>query len=148
MKKLLPLLLLSVNLGASVVDDLRAHEGYRSSAYLDTTGHYTVGFGRRCVQGAQMSREQAALALNGDIATAERGARKLWPSFANHSQQVQDALVEIVFQIGATGAAKFVRFGAAIAAHDYTRAGAELLASKWAKQTPNRVRFLVGKLTP
>lgn len=148
MIRLLPLLILSANLGASVVSDLKTHEGYRSQAYLDTTGHWTVGHGHRCVHGAQMTREQAAIALAADIALAEKGARKLWPSFGSHPQQVQDVLVEIVFQIGAHGASKFARFNAAIFDHDYQVAGRVLLSYKWARQTPNRVKFLASKLTP
>jgi GH24 family phage-related lysozyme (muramidase) len=142
----LALLLLSGSLSASVADNLRQFEGIRLSSYLDTTGHWTVGYGHRCAEGARVTLMEAEALLSSDIAEAGRGAKKVFPSFASHPQHVQDVLVEMVFQIGAAKALTFKRFGAAIAASDYARAGREMLDSRWHKQTPWRVRALVAGL--
>jgi GH24 family phage-related lysozyme (muramidase) len=144
--KALALLLLSGSLVASVADNLRQFEGLRLSSYLDTTGHWTVGYGHRCAEGTRVTPSEAESLLAADIAEAGRGAKRVFPSFASHPQHVQDVLVEMVFQIGATKALTFKRFGAAISSSDYAGARREMLDSRWYKQTPGRVRALVARL--
>jgi lysozyme len=143
--RLLPLLL-SGTLSASVADDLQRLEGFSSTSYTDTTGHLSVGFGHKIAKSVSMSRETALAVLADDIAIAERGARRVFPSFDSHPQRVQDVLVEMAFQLGSTGCAKFIKFGRAIAAHDYATASREMLSSKWAKQCPSRVKELAQRI--
>ena len=142
---LLPLLLAG-SLSASVSDDLKRFEGFSSTSYVCPTGHLTVGFGHRTDKSVTMSRETALAVLFSDIALAEQGARRVFPSYDNQPQRVRDVLVEMVFQIGTTGASKFVKFKAAIAANDYRQAASEMLNSKWAKQTPARVTELANRI--
>jgi lysozyme len=143
---LLPLLL-SVSLSASVADDLRKFEGLRLSSYKDTQGFWTVGYGHRCAEGATMTLSAAEKAMSDDIARAEQGARRVFPTFSDHPQHVKNVLVELCFQLGETGMRKFVKFGQAIAAHDYESAAKHLLDSKFHKQTPKRVEELAERLS-
>ena len=131
---------------ASVADDLRAFEGLRLQAYLDTTSHWTVGYGRRCDKGAVMTKEQAGSALADDIAKAEQGARRVFPSYDSQPSNVQDALTMTVFQLGASGCTKFIRFNQALESRDYKRAASEMLASRWNKQTTARAEAVARKL--
>ena len=146
-RSLLPLLLAGAAFG-SVSDDLRAFEGMQSQAYLDTTNHWTVGYGRRCDKGAAMTKEQAESALADDIAKAEQGARHVFPSYDSHPQHVQDVLVEAVFQLGRAGMRKFIKFGQAIHDRDYALASACLIDSRFHKQCPARCEALARKLNP
>ena len=132
----------------SVAEDLRAFEGLRLSCYLDTTNHWTVGYGRRCEKGAVMTKEQAESALSDDIAKAEQGARRVFPSYDSQPQHVQDVLVELCFQLGAAGMRKFVHFGQAIQSRDYALASACLIDSRFHKQCKARCEALAGKLNP
>ena len=145
-RALLPLLLAGAAFG-SVSDDLRAFEGLRLQAYLDTTNHWTVGYGRRCDKGAVMTKEQAESALADDIAKAEQGARHVFPTFSAQPQHVQDVLVEAVFQLGASGMRKFIEFGQAIQARNYALASACLIDSRFHHQCKARCEALARKLT-
>jgi hypothetical protein len=48
----------------------------------------------------------------------------------------------MAFQLGKTNLAKFFKFRKAIGNGDWVEASSEMLNSKWAKQTPNRVEKL------
>ena len=144
-RSLIPLLLAGAAFG-SVSDDLRKFEGLRLQAYLDTTDHWTVGYGRRCDKGAAMTAEQAESALADDIAKAEQGARRAFPSYDSQSLNVQEVLTMMAFQLGASGCAKFIRFNQALDARDYKRAASEMMASRWHKQTPSRVNELAQRI--
>jgi GH24 family phage-related lysozyme (muramidase) len=130
-----------------VADDLRKFEGLRLTCYHDTMGLPTVGYGHRCAEGAKMTLLAAEKALSDDIAHAEHGAKRAFPTFAGHPQHVKDVLVELCFQLGETGMRKFVKFGQAIAAHDYESAGNHLLDSKFHHQTKQRCEELARKLS-
>ena len=54
------------------------------------------------------------------------------------SQERQEVLFSLSYQLGTTGLLNFKRMWAAIEAHDFATAAAELLDSKYATQTPNR----------
>ena len=146
-RALLPLLLAGAAFG-SVAEDLRNFEGLRLQAYLDTTGHYTVGYGRRCDKGAVMTKEQAESALADDITKAEQGARRAFPSYDSQPQHVQDVLTELCFQIGSAGMRKFVHLGQAIQARDYALASACLIDSRFHHQCKARCEALARKLNP
>jgi GH24 family phage-related lysozyme (muramidase) len=139
-------LLLAGTLSASVSDDLQRLEGFSSTSYVDTTGNLTVGFGHKISKSVSMSRETALTVLADDIAIAERGARRAFPSIDSHSQEVRDVLVMMTYQLGSTSCAKFVKFGKAIAAHDYAAASREMLSSRWHQQTPKRCEELARKI--
>jgi GH24 family phage-related lysozyme (muramidase) len=146
MIRLLPLLLAGA-LSASVPDDLKRLEGFRGTAYLDTQGFWTCGYGHRCAEGTKMTLLAAEKALADDISSAEHAAKRAFPTFAGHPQHVKDVLVELCFQLGETGMRKFVKFGQAIAAHDYESAGNHLLDSKFHHQTKQRCEELARKLS-
>ena len=132
---------------ASVADDLRAFEGFREHAYLDTTGHYTVGYGRRCERGAKVSQIEAEDLLIIDINKARMGAARVFTSYSSQPAHVQDVLTELAYQLGERGAAKFVKFGKAIQLRDYALASACLIDSKFHRQCKNRCETLARKLT-
>lgn len=131
---------------ASVADDLRKFEGYREHAYVDTTGHFVVGYGHRCERGAKVSRIEAEELLIIDINRARMGAARVFQSYGSQPAHVQDVLVEATFQMGAAGMRKFVKFGEAIQSRDYALASACLIDSKFHKQAAVRCEALTRKL--
>ncbi len=132
---------------ASVSSDLKQFEGFREHAYVDTTGHWTVGYGRRCERGAKVSQIEAEALLIIDINKARVGAARVFTSYASQPAHVQDVLTETVYQLGERGAAKFVRFGKAIQLRDYALASACLIDSRFHKQCKARCEALARKLT-
>ena len=60
------------------------------------------------------------------------------------SETRQDALVCMVFQIGAVGVSKFKATLQALESGDYATASRQMLNSKWAKQTPARAKRIAN----
>jgi GH24 family phage-related lysozyme (muramidase) len=113
--------------------------------YKDTLGYWTIGYGHLCSDSEVkkykdgITETQAGLVLLQDVIEAEQSARRLF-EMNRHSIEVQDVLIEMVFQLGERKAAGFKRFKAALEAHDYNTAAHELKDSSWYKQTTNRVK--------
>ena len=51
-------------------------------------------------------------------------------------------MIECCYQLGVSGFSKFKKTLAYLEAHEFKKAGVEMLDSKWAKQTPNRAKKL------
>ena len=81
-----------------------------------------------------------------DIAEAAADAEKYvgdaWKGLSDARQRV---LAELAYQIGYPRLAKFRRMLVAIKNNDFDLAAKEGLASRWAAQTPQRARDLMGQ---
>ena len=80
--------------------------------------------------------------LEKDLENAISGAEELLGEYTVHDQ-CKEILVEMVFQLGKTGVSKFRNMWSALKDQrtpDYKTAAAEMLDSRWAKQTPNRAK--------
>ena len=144
-RSLIPLLIAGAAFG-SVSDDLQRFEGFSDTSYVCTAGHLSVGYGHRTTKSVTMSRETALDVLADDIAKAEQGARRAFPSYGDLPTHIQEVLVEAVFQLGQSGISKFTKFIKAINGRNYADAAAEMLNSKWAKQCPTRVNELAQRI--
>jgi lysozyme len=58
------------------------------------------------------------------------------------SPQRQGVIVEMIFQLGMSGVRGFRRMWDALRNNDYNEAGAEMIDSAWAQQTPTRAQTL------
>ena len=111
-------------------------------AYTDSEGYLTIGVGRLIDlrKGGGISHEEADLLLTNDISEkyAELTTRFPWTT------QLDDvrfnALMQMAFQMGVDGLAKFKLAMAYMQGGSYTQAAGEFLNSLWAKQTPNRAK--------
>ena len=134
-------------------------EGYRQIPYRDHLGNWTVGYGtlikgwplRKLNVGELLDyltdKENHKLWLDQAIEEAVKTAGlyaglyagsydfSLWDRLTPLRQMV---LVEMAYQLGAGGLNGFVRLEIALRAQDYDDAAAEMLDSRWAKQTPER----------
>lgn len=113
--------------------------------YKCSLGFDTIGYGHLCspneVQEYKngITELKAMMLFSLDLAKAEQQARKLF-SMNVHSVEVQEVLVEMVFQLGSGTASKFKKFKLALEAMNYSKAAQELKDSAWYKQTPSRVK--------
>lgn len=126
---------------------LKAEEGLRLKAYKDTVGVWSIGYGANLeamgltdVTASQMeiTRFQAEDYLRAEAAKALSGVEAAFPWWGQLDPVRQAIVVAMVYQLGLTGLRGFKRFIAAIQAKDYVKAAAEMMDSKWARQTPNR----------
>lgn len=136
-------------------DRIRAHEGCVLEPYDDSLGKLTVGIGhlvmpherKRFQVGVKITQEEADELFDIDINRAAAGADELiMKNIGSHDDLpkiIHEVLVEMVFQLGKTGVSKFRNMWAALKEKtppDYKTAAAEMLDSRWAKQTPNRAK--------
>lgn len=132
---------------------IRVYEGYSSTEYRDTLGHRTIGYGHLLTPRAhpdphaEITHEQAEEYLDRDIEVARAGAMNVFGAngmWAKFKPSARVVLTVMVFQIGAGNASKFVRLKKCLQRLDYIGAAAEMIDSKWCRQTPGRVRSLAA----
>lgn len=147
-----------------LLDQLRLEEGDNRDpkrpgapvlvAYLCTAGHWTIGFGHNLEAhpnpnfparaGTTCTPEQAEVWLAADALAAERAMLTRWPWMRALPPGVYDACIDLTFNMGAAKLAGFVHFLAALEAHNYAAAAAELEDSLWYRQVGKRAPRIVA----
>ena len=94
----------------------------------------------------QRPKEELMKVFDKDYAYMEGLARKNYPGFDEHPQNVQDSLVNMTFQLG-NKPTRWPSFNKALKAKDYEEAAYHLADSDWfAVQTPNRAAAVIDRL--
>lgn len=147
-------------------DHVEQHEGRRHRVYVDTAGHPSIGIGfnldrtdastRLAALGLDPARvrsgevalddEQVDQLFADDLSAAIAGAQRLVPRFDALSAKRQHACVDLTFNLGASGFARFTKTLAAIDAGDFAEAARELEASRWFTQVGRRGPAVVAKM--
>jgi lysozyme len=124
-------------------DQLSLHESRRALIYDDATGkpikagslvvgNPTIGVGRN-LAGKGLSDEEQTYLLNNDIRDVLQMARS-FPWFELLDDVRQNAVLELIFNMGLEKFRTFKRFIAALGLHSYELAAHELTDSKWQHQ--------------
>ena len=141
----------------AVYETLKVDEGVVYEIYKDHLGYPTFGVGHLVLEsdpehgqevGTPVSEERVKECFEKDLDTAINecvvlyGARFIdeWPD------EVQQILVNMMFNMGRTRLSKFQNFKAALDAKDWKRAGVEGRDSLWYKQVTNRAERLMKRL--
>ena len=130
--------------------EIKEHEGYRDTVYLDSLSKRTVGFGHLCVEdhwedGKQYDKEYLEEIFDKDFNIALTDANKILEGKpVNHI--AREVIIELVFNIGMPRTKKFVKCLAALDNENYNEAGNQILDSLYAKQVPARAGKLSGKM--
>ena len=130
--------------------EIKEHEGYRDTVYLDSLSKRTVGFGHLCVEdhwedGKQYDKEYLEEIFEKDFNIALTDANKILEGKpVNHI--AREVIIELVFNIGMPRTKKFVKCLAALDNEDYNEAGNQILDSLYATQVPARAGKLAGKM--
>ena len=124
----------------SVLDQIKQDEGWRDHVYLDHLGYKTIGYGflvdeRR---GGGMPKEVGEFWLRFNVAKIIQAIPKRWPAWKDQPEEVQDALINMAYQMGVSGLMGFKRMLAALERGERETAACEALDSRWANQTPER----------
>lgn len=141
-----------------IFDLLEHEEGFSEKPYYCSEGYPTVGFGirlgpknaplsnytftlprtaaevwTRCYLDLMVARIVKFPNVNNALMTLE--SKATGPLYSDPRSCV---LLSMCYQMGEAGVDSFANTMKFIAAGDYTKAAVNMLASKWARQTPNR----------
>ena len=145
-----------------LTQDLARHEGTRLQSYDDSEGNRTVGIGfnldragaREAIEAiganfddiysgtAELTRNQANNLLQQDLGTAVQDATNFLPDLNQHPARVQEAIINMAFNLGGPRLRRFQRARQALQNFDYDAAADEMLNSRWAGQVGNRANEL------
>ena len=123
------------------VERLKLDEGYRRHPYRCSAGALTIGYGRNIDPdhgGQGIDEPEASFLLRNNLAAAEIDMRSIFPDWRNIGMVRQAALLNMRFQLGATGFRGFRLMIRHANAGQWIRAAREATLSKWARQVPER----------
>lgn len=120
-----------------LVQQLAHHEGFSSTVYLDRTGKRHIGYGRN-LDDVGISEEEAEYLLKKDIERSRSSLTNTYTWFAELDSVRQDALVNMVYNMGMGSFSQFRRMHFNLARHLYTGAAYEAIDSRWARQVGKR----------
>ena len=142
----------------SLIENIKAHEGFRDHIYKDSLGKATIGYGflvsalspeELKLNGGKaepMSREVAEKILNLKVVKLQKRLFQCLPWLEHKSQDVQDTLVEMAYQLGLAGLMSFRHTLGCIEAGELAQAARNLRASLLYRQTPRRVEDYIRGL--
>ena len=128
-------------------DRIKIHEGFCDTVYKDPLGKRTIGYGHLCKDNEEWEDGKAySMSYLNDIFEidfneAVNQAEKLIGDTIIKNKAAE-IIVEMVFQLGMGGVSKFKKMWVGLENQDYAEASAQMLDSKWAKQTKNRAEHL------
>ena len=126
---------------------IKTDEGFRGQLYKDSEGLLTIGYGRLLEpgHGGGISRDEAEYLLANDLRVAERLCEAM-PGYLDLSPVRQSVLMNMCFNLGASGLKGFQRMFSALVKQDYEEAAAEMLGSRWAGQVKSRAVRLAKQM--
>jgi lysozyme len=130
---------------ATLRQSLMHHEGLRFKPYHCTAGKVTIGYGRN-LDDVGITITEAEAMLEADIDRSVDELDRVKPGWREHSDNRQNVLIEMMFNLGAPRLMGFRKMWAAIDARDYTKAAIEMLDSRWAKQVGKRAETLANQM--
>ena len=142
----------------SLLENIKAHEGFSARIYKDSVGKPTVGYGFLVAalspdelklnggKAEPMSKEVAEKILNLKVARLKKRLFQCLPWLESKPQNVQDTLIEMAYQLGLAGLMGFRHTLGCIEAGDYAQAARNLRASLLYRQTPKRVEGYIKGL--
>lgn len=131
-------------------EEIKLDEGLRLTAYLDTEGVLTIGYGHTgpdVKEGMTITKERAGELLDEDLDEAYADAQKICDAFDGLDGPRKGVLLNMAFNLGRKRLSQFHRFIAALNAGEYKIAAEEMMDSKWAKQVGNRAKRLAYRMS-
>lgn len=122
--------------------DLDRDEGFRSEAYQDHLGFWTIGIGTLIDgrKGGGITRDEAYLLLRNRLKVKFQEMDQQMSWWRGQPECVQRALANMAYQLGVPGLLKFRNTLALIQAEKYNEAADNAMKSLWARQTPARAK--------
>ena len=138
-----------------VQKQLEIDEGVMYEVYLDHLGYATFGIGHlvldtdpehECDVGTAVSEERVTEAFQKDLDISISECKVLYDLWDDYPGEVQEILVNMMFNLGRPRLSGFKNFKKAVDAGDWAKAGIEGRDSKWHKQVGNRAERLMVRM--
>ena len=126
----------------SLIEDIKQEEGFKGTVYKCTEGFDTIGYGTRL----PLSKEESELILEYRLKIIKSQLTGYLYNL-DIKQEAWDILFNMAYQLGVRGVLNFKKMIKALEKQDYKTAAKEGLDSLWAKQTPNRAKRLMDRLS-
>ena len=120
-------------------------EGLELKPYRCSADKLTIGVGRN-IQEVGITKEEAMVLLENDIARCAGECARAFPWFLDLSAERKEAVINLVFNMGLSKFQQFKKTIAYIEAGEFERAGAELLDSNYARQVGKRSERVANML--
>ena len=117
-------------------------EGCKNKMYPDSKGIPTIGIGHN-LRDKPISDRAVQVIFEGDVADAEKDARRLYPCFDQLSDVRKAVVLNMMFNMGYPTLALFVHTNAMINAGRYDEAADGMKQSDWYNQVGDRAKRLV-----
>lgn len=138
-----------------VQEQLAIDEGVVHKIYLDHLGYPTFGIGHLVLKsdpehgqevGTPVSEERVTSAFQGDLDIAIGECKALYDNWDNYPGEVQEILVNMMFNMGRGRLAGFKMMRKAIDEADWKEAAVQGRDSRWYKQVGNRAERLMTRM--
>ena len=138
-----------------VQKQLAVDEGIVHEVYLDHLGYATFGIGHLITDkdpeqgytvGTPISEERVTEAFQSDLDISIGECKVLFDLWDTYPGEVQEILVNMMFNLGRPRLSKFKNFKKAVDAGDWVKAGIEGRDSLWWKQVGNRAERLMVRI--
>jgi lysozyme len=138
-----------------VQEQLAIDEGVVHAIYLDHLGYPTFGIGHLIREedpehgqevDTPVSEERVTEAFQADLDIAISECKALYDQWDDFPGEVQEILVNMMFNLGRTRLSKFKNMRKAIDSEDWATAALEGRDSRWYQQVGNRAERLMTRL--
>ena len=138
-----------------VQKQLEIDEGVVYEVYLDHLGYPTFGIGHLILDddpehgyavGHSVEPERVTEAFQSDLDISINECKVLYDMWDDYPGEVQEILVNMMFNLGRPRLSKFKNFKKAVDAGDWKTAGIEGRDSLWWKQVGNRAERLMVRI--
>ena len=133
---------------SKISNRIKANEGFRNCIYIDQIGNPTIGYGHLINQEDNFVLKKKYLKktlLNIFYIDLKKAIADFKKNYKHKtiSDNAQEVIIEMIFQLGIEGMLKFKKFNFFINNKLFYLAALEMMKSKWYQQTPNRVNKLI-----
>ena len=125
----------------NLLNQIKKHEGFRSTVYECSEGYDTIGFGF-AIKDLELDEDIAELILMRKLDDLHTRIASKFGWFYNSPEEVKDVVTNMCYQLGLSGFSKFKKTIYLLETEQYDEASIEMLDSLWAKQTRNRAKEL------
>ena len=129
----------------TLINQIKKHEGYKSTVYECTEGYDTIGYGF-AIKDLELSEEVCNIILTEKLAKLQLSISNKFEWFDDSPVIVKDVVTNMCYQLGLSGFSKFKKTIYYLETEQYEEASTECLDSLWAKQTPSRAKDISEQL--